>query len=227
MTLFDLSAKPFLRLAGDALPARYRGWLGRYRLGPGVFKLDYALDGPVPWKDPACRRAATLHLGGTLAEIAHSEREVAAGRAPTKPYVLVAQHGPFDDTRAPVGKETFWAYCHVPNGFTGDLTEAVEGQLERFAPGFCERVLARHATGPAALERGNPNYVGGDINGGAASFWQLVARPVPTGNPYCTPLKGVYLCSASTPPGGGVHGMAGYWAAQAALRGHFPEIGCR
>ena len=156
-----------------------------------------------------------------MAEIAHAEREVAAGRVPTKPYVLAAQHGPFDPSRAPAGKETLWAYCHVPNGFTGDMTEAIEGQLERAAPGFRERVLARHTMNASDFERDNPNYVGGDINGGAASLWQLVARPVPTPNPYRTPLEGVYLCSASTPPGGGVHGMAGYWAAGGALREHF------
>jgi len=223
VTLLDLSAKQLLRVAGDDLPNRYRGWLERYRLGAGVFKLDYALDGPVPWKEAACLRAATVHLGGTLAEIAESELEVGRGRAPQKPYVLVAQHGPFDPTRAPEGKQTLWAYCHVPNGFDGDMTEAIEGQLERFAPGFRERVLAKHVMNAPAFEAHNPNYVGGDINGGAASLWQLVARPVPLPNPYKTPLKGIYLCSASTPPGGGIHGMCGYRAAQAALR----EFGVR
>jgi len=223
VTLLDLSAKQFLRIAGDDLPNRYRGWLERYRLGAGVFKLDYALDGPVPWKEAACGRAATVHLGGTQAEIAASELEVARGKAPANPYVLVAQHSPFDATRAPKGKGTLWAYCHVPNGFDGDMTEAVERQLERFAPGFRERVLAKHAMNAPAFEAHNPNYVGGDINGGAASLWQLVARPVPLPNPYKTPLGGVYLCSASTPPGGGIHGMCGYRAAQAALR----ELGVR
>ncbi len=221
VVLLDLTAKQFLQVAGDALPTTYRSWLERYRLGAGVFKVDYALGGPLPWKDPACRRAATVHLGGTFKEIALSEREVASGRPPTNPYVLVAQHSPFDATRAPAGMETLWAYCHVPNGFRGDMTERIEAQLERFAPGFRGRVLARHTMTVADLERDNPNYTGGDINGGAPSLWQLVARPVLSPTPYRTPLKGVYLCSASTPPGGGVHGMSGYWAAQAALREFF------
>ena len=221
VTLLDLSAKQLLRVAGDAFPASYRGWLARYRLGAGVFKVDYALDGPVPWKEAACRRAATVHVGGSSAEIAASEREVGRGKPPMNPFVLVAQHSPFDATRAPAGKGTLWAYCHVPNGFDGDMTERVEAQLERFAPGFRERVLARHTMSAPAFEAHNPNYVGGDINGGAATLWQLVARPVPRPNPYKTPLEGVYLCSASTPPGGGVHGMCGFHAAQGALRRHF------
>ena len=221
VTLLDLSAKQFLKVAGDDLPNRYRGWLERYRLGAGVFKVDYALDGPVPWKEAACGRAATVHLGGTLGEIAESEREVGRGRAPTNPYVLVAQHSPFDETRAPRGKQTLWAYCHVPNGFDGDMTGPIEVQLERFAPGFRERVLAKNTMNAPAFEAHNPNYVGGDINGGAASLWQLVARPVPLPNPYKTPLKGTYLCSASTPPGGGIHGMCGFRAAQAALKDDF------
>ena len=216
--LYDLSAKPFLNLMGDKLPAGYRGWLERYRLGAGIFKIDYALDGPVPWKEGACLRAGTLHLGGTLAEIAESEREVGQGKLPTKPYVLVAQHSPFDKTRAPEGKQTLWAYCHVPNGSEADMTDRIEAQLERFAPGFRDRILAKHTMNAPAVEHYNPNYVGGDINGGAASLWQLVARPAPRRLPYRTPLKGVYLCSASTPPSGGVHGMCGYWAAQTVLR---------
>ncbi len=221
VTLLDLSAKQLLKVAGDAFPKNYRSWLERYRLGAGVFKVDYALDGPVPWKEAACLRAATVHLGGSLAEIAESERRVGRGQPPTNPYVLVAQHSPFDTTRAPAGKQTLWAYCHVPNGFDGDMTEAIEAQLERFAPGFRERVLAKHTMNAPAFEAHNPNYVGGDINGGAATLWQLVARPVPRPNPYKTPLEGVYLCSASTPPGGGVHGMCGYRAAQAALKETF------
>ncbi len=219
--LYDLSAKPFLKLMGDKLPANYRGWLERYRLGAGIFKVDYALDGPVPWKEAACLRAATVHLGGTIAEIAESEREVGRGKPPTNPYILVAQHGPFDKSRAPEGKETLWAYCHVPNGSSVDMTDRIEAQLERFAPGFKERVLAKHTMNATAIERHNPNYVGGDINGGAASLWQLIARPAPRRLPYRTPLKGVYLCSASTPPSGGVHGMCGYWAAQTALHDLF------
>ncbi len=216
--LYDLSAKPFLNLLGDEFPASYRGWLERYRLGAGIFKVDYALDGPVPWQEAACLRAGTVHLGGTLAEIAESEREVERGSVPTKPYVLIAQHGPFDKTRAPEGKQTLWAYCHVPNGSEIDMTDRIEAQLERFAPGFRDRVLAKHTMNAPATERHNPNYVGGDINGGRASLWQLVARPAPRPLPYRTPLKGVYLCSASTPPSGGVHGMCGYWAAQTVLR---------
>lgn len=221
VTILDLSAKQLLKVAGDAFPKNYRGWLERYRLGAGVFKVDYALDGPMPWKEAACLRAATVHLGGSLAEIAESERMVGRGQPPTNPYVLVAQHSPFDTTRAPAGKGTLWAYCHVPNGFDGDMTEAIEAQLERFAPGFRECVLAKHTMNAPAFEAHNPNYVGGDINGGAATLWQLVARPVPRPNPYKTPLRGVYLCSASTPPGGGVHGMCGYRAAQAALKETF------
>lgn len=219
--IFDLSAKQLLAVMGDALPSGYRRGLERYRLGAGVFKVDYALDGPVPWKDAACLRASTLHLGGTLKEIALSEREVANGKPATNPYVLVAQHSPFDKTRAPAGKQTLWAYCHVPNGFDGDMTERIEGQLERFAPGFREGVLARHAMNAPAFEAHNPNYVGGDINGGAGNLWQLVARPVPARVPYRLPLKGMYICSASTPPSGGVHGMGGYWAAKTALKDVF------
>ena len=218
VVLYDLSTKPFLELLGDKLPAGYRSWLERYRLGAGIFKVDYALDGPVPWKEAACLRAGTVHLGGTLAEIAESEREVGQGKPPTKPYVLVAQHSPFDPTRAPEGKQTLWAYCHVPNGSGADMTGRIEAQLERFAPGFRDRVLAKHTMNAPTMEHYNPNYVGGDINGGAASLWQLIARPAPRRLPYRTPLKGVYLCSASTPPSGGVHGMCGYWAAQTVLR---------
>ncbi len=219
--IFDLSAKQLLKVVGDDFPARYRGWLERYRLGAGIFKIDYALDGPVPWKEEACSRASTVHLGGTFAEIAASEREVARGRAPTNPYILIAQHGPFDETRAPEGKETLWAYCHVPNGYEGDMTGVMERQLERFAPGFRERVLAKHTMSAPDMERYNPNYVGGDINGGAANLWQLVARPAPRVLPYRTDLKGVYLCSASTPPTGGVHGMGGYNAAKTVLKDMF------
>ena len=216
--LFDLGPKQLLTIAGEKLPPGYRRALERFRYGAGVFKLDYALDGPVPWKDEVCLRAGTLHLGGTLEEIALSEREWAQGRLPTRPYVLVAQQSLFDPSRAPEGKHTLWAYCHVPNGSAVDMTGAIERQLERFAPGFGERVLARHAMNAPAVERYNPNYVGGDVNGGAADLMQLVKRPVLRPQPYKTPLRGVYLCSASTPPGGGVHGMCGYHAAKAALR---------
>ena len=189
-----------------------------YRYGPGVFKIDLALDGPLPWRDERCARAATVHIGGRLDEIAASEAEVAAGAHPERPYVLLAQPTLFDPSRAPVGKHVAWAYCHVPNGSDRDMTEAIEAQIERFAPGFGRLVLARHTLGPAELERYNPNYVGGDINGGLQDLRQLYTRPVPSRTPYATPLDGVYLCSSATPPGGGVHGMCGYHAARAALR---------
>lgn len=216
--LLDITPKQFLEMAGDALPAGYRGWLGRYRYGAGVFKVDYALAGPVPWKDPRCLRAGTVHVGGTLPEIATSERALKTAQAAERPFVLAAQPSLFDASRAPPGKHTLWAYCHVPNGSREDMTTRIEAQLERFAPGFSDLVLARHTMNTADLERDNPNNVGGDIGGGAATLWQLIARPVPSPNPYETPLRGVYLCSSSTPPGGGVHGMCGYWAARAALR---------
>ncbi|CAN5896534.1 NAD(P)/FAD-dependent oxidoreductase [soil metagenome] len=221
IVMLDLSAKQLLKVAGDALPPRYRGWLERYRLGPGIFKVDYALDGPAPWRDPRCATAAIVHLGGSAAEIAAAERMVARGELPERPFVLVAQHSPFDATRAPAGKQTLWAYCHVPNGSDTDMTGPIEAQLERFAPGFRERVLARHTMNATQTERYNPNYVGGDINGGAATLWQLVVRPAPRLLPYRTPRRGVYLCSASTPPSGGVHGMGGYHAAKTALKDVF------
>jgi phytoene dehydrogenase-like protein len=189
-----------------------------YRYGPGVFKLDWALDGPIPWRAEECARAATVHLGATLEEIAVSEVAPARGEIAERPYVLLAQQSLFDPTRAPDGRHTAWAYCHVPNGSTVDMTERIEAQVERFAPGFRERILARSARGPAEIERDNANCVGGDINGGAATLSQLFTRPVARVSPYTTPLPGVFLCSASTPPGGGVHGMCGYHAARAALR---------
>jgi len=216
--LLDVTPRQFLALAGDRLTGRYRRALERYRYGAGVVKLDYALSGPVPWRAPECARAATVHLGGTLEEIAAAEAEVGRGRHPERPYVLVAQQSLFDPTRAPEGKHTLWAYAHVPNGSTEDVTGRVEAQLERFAPGFRDVVLERSVLGPAALEARNPNYVGGDINGGSADLRQLFARPVLSRVPYRTPIDGVYLCSSSTPPGGGVHGMCGYHAARAALR---------
>ena len=217
--LFDTTPTALLDIAGAELPARYRRALERFRYGPGVFKLDYALSEPVPWTAPECRRAGTVHVGGTLAEITASEAAVAAGRHPDRPYVLVAQQSLFDATRAPEGRHTLWAYCHVPSGSDRDMTAAVEAQLERFAPGFGDVVLARHAIGPAEMERRNPNYVGGDINAGAADLRQLVARPAARIVPYATPNPRLVLCSSSTPPGGGVHGMCGRHAARAALRG--------
>jgi phytoene dehydrogenase-like protein len=218
LTLLDVSPRGFLSVAGDRLPSRYRRRLERYRYGPGVFKLDWALDGPIPWHADECAQAATVHLGATLEEIAASEAAPSQGRISERPYVLLAQQSLFDPTRAPNGQHTAWAYCHVPNGSNVDMTERIEAQLERFAPGFRDRILARSALGPADIERYNANYVGGDINGGLADLRQLFTRPVARWTPYSTPLEGVYLCSASTPPGGGVHGMCGYHAARAALR---------
>jgi phytoene dehydrogenase-like protein len=216
--LLDLTPRQVLRLAGDHLPAGYRRQLAAYRYGPGAFKLDYALDGPIPWRAPECAQAATVHLGGTLEEIAAGEREVWRGRHPARPFVLLVQHTRFDPSRAPAGGHTCWAYCHVPNGSTVDMTAQVEAQIERFAPGFRERILARHVMHTAALERYNLNYIGGDFNGGVQDWRQLYTRPALYWPPYATPLPGLYLCSSSTPPGGGVHGMCGYHAARLALR---------
>jgi phytoene dehydrogenase-like protein len=216
--LLDVTPSGLLALAGDRLPPRYRRRLERYRYGPGVFKLDWALDGPIPWRAEDCARAATVHLGAGLEEIAASEAAPARGEIAERPYVLLAQQSLFDPTRAPAGSHTAWAYCHVPNGSSVDMTDRIERQVERFAPGFRERILARSALGPTDLERHNPNYVGGDINGGAAILSQLFTRPVAQLSPYTTPLPGVFLCSSSTPPGGGVHGMCGVHAARAAQR---------
>jgi phytoene dehydrogenase-like protein len=217
LILFDLAPRSFIQIAGDRLPGGYRRALRRFRYGPGVFKMDYALSDPIPWKDPQVSRAATVHLGGTLAEIAESERQVWQGEHAARPYIILAQQSLFDPTRAPEGKHTAWAYCHVPHGSTEDMTEAIEAQIERFAPGFRDTVLARHTFTAAEMESYNPNYVGGDINGGVQDLRQFFTRPLPRWSPYSTPLQGVYLCSSSTPPGGGVHGMCGYHAAQAAL----------
>jgi phytoene dehydrogenase-like protein len=216
--LFDVSPRALLEICGDSLPGRYRRALRRFSYGPGVFKVDYALSAPVPWSAPAAHGAGTVHLGGTLSEIAASERAAAHGEHSDAPYVLVAQQSLLDPSRAPAGQHTLWAYCHVPNGSTVDMTAAIEAQLERFAPGFGELVLARATRGPAQLEADNPNYVGGDIGGGVNSLWQTVARPALRANPYTTPNPKLFLCSASTPPGGGVHGMCGFHAARAALR---------
>jgi phytoene dehydrogenase-like protein len=216
--LFDVTPRQLLRIAGDRLPAGYRRALGRYRYGPGVFKLDLALDGPIPWRAAACARAATVHIGGTLGEIAAAERVAWRGQQAERPFVLLAQPSLFDASRAPHGKHTIWAYCHVPHGSTFDMTDRIEAQIERFAPGFRDRILARSALGPAAMERHNANYIGGDINGGVQDFFQLYTRPVVSLNPYATPAENIYICSSSTPPGGGVHGLCGYFAAQAVLR---------
>jgi phytoene dehydrogenase-like protein len=216
--LFDVTPRQALHIAGDALPEGYRRRLERYRYGPGVFKVDYALDGPIPWRDPACARAGTVHVGGTLSQVASAERSVSRGIAPEQPYVLLAQQSLFDATRAPEGKHTAWAYCHVPNGCEVDMTARIEAQMERFAPGFGDLVLARHTMSPAQMEHYNANYIGGDINGGVQDLGQLYTRPVARLDPYSTPNKRLYICSSSTPPGGGVHGMCGYHAARSALR---------
>lgn len=217
VVLCDVTPKQFIRLAGDRVPRVYRWRMSRYRYGPGVFKMDWALNAPAPWRATEVNRAGTIHLGGTMAEIAAAERDVWNGRESERPYVLAVQASRFDPTRAPSGKHTLWAYCHVPNGSTFDMQERVERQIERFAPGFRECIDDRHVMFPADLERSNANLVGGDIGGGAADFAQIFARPVARLNPYATPLDGVFLCSSSTPPGIGVHGMCGYHAARAAL----------
>ena len=218
MVLLDVTPRQLLAITGDALRGGYRRRLSSYRYGPGVFKVDAALDGPIPWRAEACARAATVHVGGTLAEIADSEAAAWQGRVSEKPFVLVVQSSLFDPTRAPSGQHTLWAYCHVPNGCTVDRTDAVLGQIERFAPGLRDRILKVATRDPAAMEAYDANYVGGDINGGAQGFRQLFARPALRVDPYTTPLPGVYICSSSTPPGGGVHGMCGYLAARSALR---------
>jgi phytoene dehydrogenase-like protein len=219
--LLDLTPRQFLRIAEHRMPARYAEALRRFRYGSAAFKIDYALAAPIPWRAAECRCAGTVHLGGTLEEIERAERKVASGEHPEHPFVLLAQHSLFDFTRAPSGRHTAWAYCHVPHGSTADMTVPIEAQIERFAPGFRKRILARNVLTPAQLEEKNGNLVGGDINGGLANLRQLVARPVLNLNPYRTPLEKVYICSASTPPGGGVHGMAGYHAARSALKREF------
>jgi len=217
-TLVDVTPRQLVRLAGDRLPERYARRLGRYRYGPGVFKLDWALDGPIPWSAPEVARAGTVHIGGTIDQIAASEHAAVRGEHHERPFVLLVQSSLCDDTRAPAGKHTAWAYCHVPHGSTRDMTEAIEMQVERFAPGFKDLIAARSAMNAAEMEAHNPNYVGGDINGGVQDLRQLFTRPVARAVPYSTPVDGLYICSSSTPPGGGVHGMCGYYAARAALR---------
>lgn len=224
VVLLDVTPKQLLQIAGARLGRQYSAWLRRFRYGPGVFKLDWAIDGPIPFKDDLCRRAGTVHLGGSFEEIAKSEYDANHGRISEKPFVLLAQQSLFDTSRAPEGKHTVWAYCHIPNGSTVDMTERIERQIERFAPGFRDRILARHAMSPGDLQTYNPNYRGGDINGGALNFLQIFARPAPKTSPYRTSLPNVYLCSASTPPGGGVHGQCGYHAAMRALKDHFPNL---
>jgi phytoene dehydrogenase-like protein len=215
--LLDVTPRQLVAIAGDRLPARAWRHAERFRYGSGVFKVDWALDGPVPWAADGARRAGTVHLGGTLEEIARSEAEVAAGRHPDRPYTLFVQYAPWDPSRAPDGKTTAWAYCHVPAGSPIDMTDRIEAQVERFAPGFRDRILARSTHSPAQMEAYDENYVGGDINGGIQDIRQLLFRPWPAVDPYRVG-EGIYLCSSSTPPGGGVHGMCGMHAARSALR---------
>ncbi len=218
VVLFDTSPEQVSLIARDALPASYRRRLGRYRYGPGVFKLDWVLDAPIPWRDPSCLEASTVHVGGSLEEICQSERDMYRGRHSERPFLIVCQQSQFDPTRAPEGLHTGYAYCHVPHGSRVDMKEAVEKQIERFAPGFKTTILARHAMGPPDFERHNANYKGGAVTGGVADGFQLFTRPVARLDPYSTPNPRLFICSAATPPGGGVHGMCGYWAAQSALR---------
>ena len=215
--LCDVTPRQLLQIADAQLHGAYRRALERFRYGPGVFKVDWALHEPVPWRAPECRGAGTVHVGGTLEEIAASERAAWDGKLHDRPFVLVVQPTVADPSRAPAGNHTLWAYCHVPNGSTVDMTARIEDQIERFAPGFRDCIAARHVMNTAEMERGNPNLVGGDIGGGAADLWQIIARPALRLDPYKTSIDGVYLCSSSTPPGVGVHGMCGYWAARAAL----------
>ncbi len=228
--LLDVSPRTLSLLAGDRLPGRYRAALRRFRYGPGVCKVDFALSGPVPWTNQDCRRAGTLHLGGTFEQIAAAEAEVAEGKHPQDPYVLVVQPGVADPSRAPAGRQTLWTYCHVPSGSGMDMTDRIEAQIERFAPGFRDLILARAVRTAADEEAHNPNYVGGDIAVGRQTLRQTVLRPVPRWNPYRTPIRGVYLCSSATPPVPGVHGRCGELAALTALRDMFgirdiPDIG--
>jgi phytoene dehydrogenase-like protein len=217
VTLFDTSPEALVSIAGERLPASYRRAVARFVHAPGVCKVDWALSGPVPWLASECQRAGTVHVGGTFDEVASAEADVAAGRHPQRPFCLVVQPSIVDPTRAPEGQATLWAYCHVPNGSTVDMTSRIEDQIERFAPGFKDLILARSTSTAMQGQEHNPNYVGGDINGGAGNLRQTIFRPAMRWNPYRTGAKGLYLCSASTPPGGGVHGMCGVGAAKAAL----------
>ncbi|HEY2806787.1 MAG TPA: NAD(P)/FAD-dependent oxidoreductase [Gemmatimonadales bacterium] len=216
--LFDLTPRQLAAIGADRFPPAYRRRLEKYRYGAAAFKMDWALSGPIPWRARECARAGTVHVCGTLDEVSASEKAACGGRNSDRPFVLLAQPSLFDPSRAPAGKQTAWAYCHVPNGSAVDMTERIEAQVERFAPGFRDLILARHAMGPAEIEKHNANYVGGDIVGGSNDAAQLFARPVASFDPYRTPVKGWFICSASTPPGGGVHGMSGFHAARLALR---------
>jgi phytoene dehydrogenase-like protein len=216
LVFFDTAPRQLLAIAGDRIGKGYRRAFGEFQPGPGAFKIDYALSQPVPWRAQECRRAITVHLGGTFEEIAASEYAVAHGRCAERPFVLLAQPTLFDPTRAPAGQHVLWAYCHVPNGSAFDMTERIDAQIERFAPGFRDCILARHVSTPATLQSMDANLLGGDIAGGALSLRQMIFRPTLRG--YATGARNLYLCSASTPPGGGVHGMCGYHAARLALR---------
>lgn len=219
--LFDVTPKQLLKIAGQRFSSIYKWQLNRYRYGMGVFKIDWALDGPIPFTAPQCRQAGTIHLGNTFAEIANSELQASKGKISQKPFVLLAQQSLFDASRAPEGKHTAWAYCHVPNGSQVNMTDIIERQVERFAPGFRERILAKHTMNTFQIQSYNPNYIGGDINGGVIDITQLYTRPAIQISPYRTSAKGLYICSSSTPPGGGVHGMCGYYAAKRALKDVF------
>jgi phytoene dehydrogenase-like protein len=222
--LFDVTPKQLLQIAGHKFSSIYKWQLERYRYGMGVFKIDWALDAPIPFTAPGCREAGTIHLGNTFEEIATTEQQCWDGKIVEKPFVLLTQSSLFDPTRAPKGKHTAWAYCHVPNGAQTDMTDAVEKQVERFAPGFRERILAKHTFNATQMEEYNPNYIGGDINGGVIDLGQLFTRPALRWSPYKTSAKGIYICSSSTPPGGGVHGMCGYHAAKRALKDIFDMV---
>jgi phytoene dehydrogenase-like protein len=219
--LLDITPRQLLKIAGSRLSSFYRWQLSRYRYGTGVFKIDWALNGPIPFTAPECREAGTVHLGNTFEEVARSEADAFEGRHSARPFVLLAQQSLFDPSRSPEGKHAAWAYCHVPQGSEVDMTEAIEKQVERFAPGFRDLILARHTMNTGALQQYNGNYVGGDIGGGAIDLSQLFTRPVLRLPPYRTSAKGIYLCSSSTPPGGGVHGMCGYHAARQVLKDLF------
>ena len=218
VAIFDVTPRQLAAIAPNELPSSYLNRLRRYKYGPGVFKVDWALDGPIPWRSADCAGAATVHVGGTMEEIARHEAEIWRGRNSERPFVLVAQQSLFDPTRAPAGKHTGWGYCHVPNGSTDDMTDRIEKQIERFAPGFRDRILARHTMSCAQLEKYNPNLVGGDVGGGAYTLMQTATRPFPKLNPYSTPNPRIFIASSSTPPGGGVHGLCGYFAAQFVLK---------
>jgi phytoene dehydrogenase-like protein len=219
--VLDVTPRQLLAVAGDRLTPGYRRSLERFRYGPGVFKMDWALREPIPWRDAECSRAATVHLWGNLEQVARAEALVHRGAVDAQPFVILVQPSLFDSSRAPPGRHTAWAYCHVPHGSDGDFSAAIESQIERFAPGFREVVLARRSMTPRQLEAYDANYVGGDIAGGRSNLRQLFFRPVAKLDPYATSAPHIFLCSSSTPPGAGVHGMCGYWAAQSVLRNVF------